>query len=168
MAGTVKVFAKHRRREATPTGFTQLRSLYHLGGFGSSVLARHLRAETNLFVPGAPVADVVVVLAWKRGAAWPVSPSAKAQRAVPSNKQAKTEMKWAARSGWRGWDEELYVLPASRLDFAGADFTFRRGLASNLYRPGVSDQVVQAIIRHSKPMLTRERYIRAFLKFWPP
>lgn len=39
---------------------------------------------------------------------------------------------------------------------------FRRGLASNLYRLGVTDKVVQAILRHSKPILTRERYIKAF------
>jgi integrase len=37
---------------------------------------------------------------------------------------------------------------------------FRRGLASNLYRLGVSDKVVQAILRHAKPTLTKERYIK--------
>jgi hypothetical protein len=39
---------------------------------------------------------------------------------------------------------------------------FRRGLASNLYRLGVSEKVVQAILRHSKPILTKERYIKTF------
>lgn len=39
---------------------------------------------------------------------------------------------------------------------------FRRGLASNLYRLGVNDKVVQAILRHWKPILTRERYIKVF------
>jgi hypothetical protein len=43
MAGALK-FCK-LCGDVTPTGFTQLRSLYHLGGFGSSVLARRLRAE---------------------------------------------------------------------------------------------------------------------------
>jgi integrase len=39
---------------------------------------------------------------------------------------------------------------------------FRRGLASNLFRLGVNEKVVQAILRHSKPILTKERYIKAF------
>ena len=39
---------------------------------------------------------------------------------------------------------------------------FRRGIASNLYALGASDKVVQRILRHAKPTVTRERYIKAF------
>jgi integrase len=39
---------------------------------------------------------------------------------------------------------------------------FRRGLASNLYELGAPDKVVQRILRHSKPHVTRERYIKVF------
>jgi site-specific recombinase XerD len=39
---------------------------------------------------------------------------------------------------------------------------FRRGLASNLYEIGAQDKVVQRILRHSKPHVTRERYIKVF------
>jgi len=39
---------------------------------------------------------------------------------------------------------------------------FRRGLASNLYELGAQDKVVQRILRHSKPHVTRERYIKVF------
>ncbi len=39
---------------------------------------------------------------------------------------------------------------------------FRRGLASNLYVMGAQDKVVQRILRHSKPHVTRERYIKVF------
>src|SRR5207237_1491561 len=39
---------------------------------------------------------------------------------------------------------------------------FRRGLASNLYAMGAQDKVVQSILRHSKPHVTRERYIKVF------
>jgi integrase len=39
---------------------------------------------------------------------------------------------------------------------------FRRGVASNLYALGANDKVVQRILRHSKPHVTRERYIKAF------
>jgi integrase len=39
---------------------------------------------------------------------------------------------------------------------------FRRGLASNLYAMGAQDKVVQRILRHSKPHVTRERYIKVF------
>jgi integrase len=37
---------------------------------------------------------------------------------------------------------------------------FRRGLASNLYAMGASDKVVQRILRHSRPHVTKERYIK--------
>jgi len=39
---------------------------------------------------------------------------------------------------------------------------FRRGIASNLYALGANDKVVQRILRHAKPHVTRERYIKAF------
>jgi integrase len=35
---------------------------------------------------------------------------------------------------------------------------FGRGLASNLYAMGAQDKVVQRLLRHSKPHVTRERY----------
>ena len=38
----------------------------------------------------------------------------------------------------------------------------RRGLASNLYEIGAPDKVVQRILRHSKPHVTGERYIKVF------
>jgi integrase len=39
---------------------------------------------------------------------------------------------------------------------------FRRGIASNLYGLGANDKVVQRILRHAKPHVTKERYIKAF------
>ncbi|MGA7631867.1 MAG: tyrosine-type recombinase/integrase [Terriglobales bacterium] len=39
---------------------------------------------------------------------------------------------------------------------------FRRGLASNLYAMGAPDKVVQRVLRHSKPHVTKERYIKVF------
>jgi integrase len=38
----------------------------------------------------------------------------------------------------------------------------RRGIASNLYGLGANDKVVQRILRHAKPHVTKERYIKAF------
>jgi integrase len=43
---------------------------------------------------------------------------------------------------------------------------FRRGIASNLYELGANDKVVQRILRHAKPHVTKERYIKAFRPFW--
>jgi integrase len=37
---------------------------------------------------------------------------------------------------------------------------FRRGLATNLHQLGVSDIVIQAILRHSDVSVTRESYIK--------
>jgi hypothetical protein len=37
----------------------------------------------------------------------------------------------------------------------------RRGIASNLYEPGANDKIVQRILRHAKPHVTRERRIKA-------
>ena len=53
------------------------------------------------------------------------------------------------------------ALEAIRLPWSGWH-AFRRGLASNLYEIGAQDKVVQRILRHSKPHVTRERYIRVF------
>ena len=39
---------------------------------------------------------------------------------------------------------------------------FRRGIASILYELGANDKIVQRILRHAKPHVTRERYIKAF------
>ena len=39
---------------------------------------------------------------------------------------------------------------------------FRRGLASNLYAMGAQNKVVQRLLRHSKPHLTRDGYIKVF------
>ena len=35
---------------------------------------------------------------------------------------------------------------------------FRRGIASNLYELGANDKIVQRVLRHAKPHVTRERY----------
>jgi len=39
---------------------------------------------------------------------------------------------------------------------------FRRGIASNLYELGANEKIVQRILRHAKPHVTKERYIKAF------
>ncbi len=39
---------------------------------------------------------------------------------------------------------------------------FRRGIASNLYELAANDKIVQRILRHAKPHVTGERYIKAF------
>lgn len=53
------------------------------------------------------------------------------------------------------------AVKAIRLEWYGW-YGFRRGIASNLYELGANDKVVQRILRHSKPNVTRERYIKAF------
>lgn len=50
----------------------------------------------------------------------------------------------AIRTPWYGWHG------------------FRRGLASNLYAMGAQDKVVQRILRHAKPHVTRDCYIKVF------
>jgi integrase len=50
---------------------------------------------------------------------------------------------------------------ALRLEWHGLH-GFRRGIASNLYELGANDKVVQRILRHAKPHVTKERYIKAF------
>jgi integrase len=54
-----------------------------------------------------------------------------------------------------------HALEATGLPWYGWH-AFRRGLASNLYDMGAQDKVVQRILRHSKPHVTRERYIKVF------
>jgi Phage integrase family len=39
---------------------------------------------------------------------------------------------------------------------------FRRGVASNLYALGADDKVVQRILRHANPHVTKECYIKVF------
>ena len=39
---------------------------------------------------------------------------------------------------------------------------FRRGIASNLYQLGANEKIVQRILRHAKPHVTKDRYIKAF------
>ena len=39
---------------------------------------------------------------------------------------------------------------------------FRREIASNLYALGADDKVVQRVLRHAKPHVTKERYIKVF------
>jgi integrase len=39
---------------------------------------------------------------------------------------------------------------------------FRRGIASNLVELGANDKIVQRVLRHAKPHVTRERYIKTF------
>lgn len=39
---------------------------------------------------------------------------------------------------------------------------FRRGIASNLYELGANEKIVQRILRHANPHVTKERYIKAF------
>jgi integrase len=39
---------------------------------------------------------------------------------------------------------------------------FRRGIASNLFALGADDKIVQRVLRHAKPHVTRERYIKVF------
>jgi hypothetical protein len=36
------------------------------------------------------------------------------------------------------------------------------GLASNLYELGTNEQIVQRILRHAKPDVTKDSYIKAF------
>jgi integrase len=39
---------------------------------------------------------------------------------------------------------------------------FRRGIASNLFALGADDKIVQRVLSHAKPHVTRERYIKVF------
>lgn len=36
------------------------------------------------------------------------------------------------------------------------------GFASNLYQLGANEKIVQRILRHAKPHVTKDRYIKAF------
>lgn len=39
---------------------------------------------------------------------------------------------------------------------------FRHGIASNLYELGANEKIVQRVLRHAKPHVTKERYIKTF------
>jgi integrase len=53
------------------------------------------------------------------------------------------------------------VVEAMGLDWYGWH-GFRRGIASNLYELGANEKIVQRVLRHAKPHVTRDRYIKAF------
>lgn len=53
------------------------------------------------------------------------------------------------------------AVEAIRLEWYGWH-GFRRGIASNLYELGANDKIVQRVLRHAKPHVTKERYIKAF------
>ena len=63
---------------------------------------------------------------------------------------------------WTSWLSESSVRRRSiGLEWYGWH-GFRRGIASNLYELGADEKVVQRILRHAKPHVTKERYIKAF------
>jgi len=39
---------------------------------------------------------------------------------------------------------------------------FRRGIASNLYELGANEKIVLRVLRHARPHVTKDRYIKAF------
>lgn len=53
------------------------------------------------------------------------------------------------------------AVEAIRLEWYGWH-ACRRGIASNLFELGANEKVVQRILRHAKPHVTKERYIKAF------
>src|SRR5207248_7391671 len=53
------------------------------------------------------------------------------------------------------------AVEAIKLDWYGWH-GFRRGIASNLYELGANEKIVQRILRHANPHVTKERYIKAF------
>jgi integrase len=53
------------------------------------------------------------------------------------------------------------AMKAIRLEWYGWH-ACRRGIASNLFELGANEKVVQRILRHAKPHVTKERYIKAF------
>ena len=53
------------------------------------------------------------------------------------------------------------VIKSIALDWYGCQ-GFRRGIASNLYDLAADEKVVQRILRHAKPHVTKERYIKTF------
>lgn len=57
----------------------------------------------------------------------------------------RTQVRKAMKSiglKWKGWH------------------SFRRGIATNLFQLGVSDKIVQRILRHSRVSITRDRYVK--------
>jgi site-specific recombinase XerD len=58
------------------------------------------------------------------------------------------------------------AMKAIRLEWYGWH-ACRRGIASNLFELGANEKVVQRILRHAKPHVTKERYIKALIRlFW--
>ena len=55
--------------------------------------------------------------------------------------------------------DHKYKRDASRPEWHGWH-AFRRGLASNLYRLGVNDKTIQAILRHSNVATTMDIYVK--------
>jgi integrase len=53
------------------------------------------------------------------------------------------------------------VVTSLKIDWYGWH-GFRRGIASNLYESGADEKIVQRILRHAKPHVTKDRYIKAF------
>jgi integrase len=53
------------------------------------------------------------------------------------------------------------AVKALRLEWYGWH-AYRRGIASNLFELGANEKVVQRILRHANPHVTKERYIKAF------
>jgi integrase len=75
-----------------------------------------------------------------------VFPSLKTGRPLNFNNLVRRAIKPALESvglEWHGWH------------------AFRRGLATNLYRIGVADKTVQAILRHANVSTTMEHYVKA-------
>jgi hypothetical protein len=79
------------------------------------------------------------------------------------------------RTGSRTWDQKfgsqgawpieglgsLGIVEAIGVDWYGWH-GFRRGIASNLYELGANEKIVQRVLRHAKPHVTKDRYIKAF------
>jgi hypothetical protein len=53
------------------------------------------------------------------------------------------------------------VVEAIAMDWYGWR-EFRRGIASNVYEPGANENIVQRVLRHAKPHVTKDAYIKAF------
>jgi integrase len=53
------------------------------------------------------------------------------------------------------------VVTSLKIDWYGWH-GFRRGIASNLYELGADEKIVQRVLRHANPHVTKDRYIKAF------
>jgi integrase len=45
---------------------------------------------------------------------------------------------------------------------------FRRGTASNLYELGANEKIVQRVLHHAKPHVTKDRYIKSLIRLFSP